>query len=389
MAQHVVGRRQFSAGLAVAALTGMPSARGQVAEGTSIILGHSGALSGIYAGVTQLQVDGARLAFEQANNESSGRLGRRKIELNSLDDGYNVQRSAENTRRLINSDVFALFGHGGTATSIASMQLAVQEGVPFFSPFTGAQELRQPFNRLVFHVRPSYTQEVALMVRQIVHTGIKRLGVVHRGDAYGRTVQEAVTTALAEEGLTLAGDAVLQEDTPAALQAAARTLLDAQCQAIFQANAPALCAHFVQEARKAGFNGVFYHLSVVGAETLADMLKKEARGLVVSQVVPSPYRASKPLARAFLQAIEKYGQGRMKPNYLSMEAYFSARVFIQGLHNAYAQSGGKLTREALVLGLESIQRRIDDVPIAFSRSNHQGSRFVEMSMLTGDGRVQV
>jgi len=389
MAQPTLGRRQFSTGLAAAVLTGVPSARGQMAEGGSIVLGHSGALSGIYGSVAQLQIEGAKLAFEQANNESSGRLGRRRIELNSLDDGYNVQRSTENTRRLIDSEVFALFGHGGTATSIASMQLAVQAGVPFFSPFTGALELRQPFNRWVFHVRPSYAEEVGLMVRQVVNTGVERLGVVHRGDAYGRTVQEGVAEALDKKGLALAGDVVLQEDTPSAMQAAARTLLGTRCQAIFQANAPALCAKFVLEARKAGFDGVFYHLSIVGAESLADLLKKEAHGLVVSQVVPSPYRTSSPLTRAFLEAIEKYGQGRVKPNYLSMEAYFSARVFIQGLHNAYAQSGGKLTREALVSGLESIQRHIDGVPVAFSRTNHQGSHFVEMSMLTKDGRVQV
>jgi len=385
--QLTVRRRQFSAGMAAAIL--MQPLHAQVAEGGNIAIGQSAVLSGPFSSVGQLQVAGTRLAFDEFNNKPNAALGRRKIDLHTFDDGYSAQRSVENTRRLIDNDVLALFGYTGTAASIASMELAVRARVPFFSPFTGALELRQPFNRQVFHVRPSYAEEVGFIIRQVLHLGIQRIGIVRRGDAYGSAVQNGVLAALSGSGLEPVIDIVITEEQGAeGVSAAVQKLLTAKPQAILQANIPAICASFVRELRQAGYGGSFYHLSIIGAEALVNTLKAQAQGLMMSQVVPSPYKRTHPLARDFLQAIQKYAQGSLQPNYLSMEAYFSARVLIEGLRMAYLQSG-KLTREALINGLESIKRRIADVPIAYSASNHEGSRFMEMSMLTGDGQVRV
>ena len=46
----------------------------------------------------------------------------RPIELRNLDDGYEPERCAENTREFINDDnVLALFGYIGTPTSLAAL----------------------------------------------------------------------------------------------------------------------------------------------------------------------------------------------------------------------------------------------------------------------------
>ncbi len=80
------------------------------------------------------------------------------------------------------------------------------------------------------------------------------------------------------------------------------------------------------------------------------------------------------------------GGNKVQANYSSMEGYVAARVFAEGLR----QGGGKPTRESLVAGLEAIgTTTVSGYPISFSGSSHAGSRFVEMSMLTGDGRVKV
>jgi len=389
--QSVLKRRQFSAGLMAAVVPFITPryASAQLAEGASIVLGQSGALSGEWAEVTKLQVAGARLAFDQFNASPSGGLGRRTIELHSFDDGYSPQRSAANTRRLIDSEVFALFGYGGTATSIASMAIATEARMPFFSPFTGARELRQPFNKWVFHVRPAYAEEVEGMLRHLVNMGLSRFAVFCQEGAYGRTVINAVNASLATHGLEPATEGVQTATSREEVEAIMETLLAARPQAIIQANTPANCATLVRGARQKGYGGMFYHLSVVGAENLSKALRAVADGLVVSQVVPSPYKNTHPLTREFLEAIAKHGQGAVQPNYLSLEAYFSARVLIEGLRNAHMQSGGKLTREALVYGLESLKKRVLDIPIAYSSSNHVGSRFIEMSVLTKDGRVRV
>ena len=108
--------------------------------------------------------------------------------------------------------------------------------------------------------------------------------------------------------------------------------------------------------------------------------------MVVSQVVPSPYQPSRQITREFLEAIRKGGD-KVQPNYSSMEGYVAARVFAEGLRQA--QAGGKITRESFITGTESIGNQvISGFPVSFSATSHAASKFVEMSMLTGDGRVR-
>lgn len=105
-----------------------------------------------------------------------------QLEVRALDDGYEPGRCAENTRRLIADNVFALFGYIGTPTSLAALPLFTKARVPFFGPFTGAQALREPFNRLIFHVRASYYDETALIVNHLTSLGMKRIAVFYQSD---------------------------------------------------------------------------------------------------------------------------------------------------------------------------------------------------------------
>ena len=142
----------------------------------------------------------------------------------------------------------------------------------------------------------------------------------------------------------------------------------------------------MRAARKAGFGGTFYNVSFVGTQALADELGKDGAGVVVSQVVPSPYQPSRQITREFLEAIKKGGD-KVQANYSSMEGFVAARIFAEGLRQA--QASGKVTRDGLISGLEGIGSQvISGYPVSFSATDHAASHFVEMSMLTGDGRVR-
>lgn len=381
MKQMALGRREFSVGLGAAALGGFRLAQAQ-GDGR-IVLGQSAAFTGPAA---QLGVQfnlGAKLFFDQLN--AQGGVGKRLVEIRSLDDGYEPDRCAENTRKLIEEDVFALFGYIGTPTSLAALPLFTKDKVPFFGPFTGAEALRQPFNRLIFHVRASYYDETALIVRQLTNLGLKKIAVFYQNDAYGKAGLEGVTRALAELKLTPAATATVERNSTN-VAAAVETLLPAAPDVVVQITAYASAAAFVRAARAAGFGGTFYNVSFVGTQALADELGKDGAGVVVSQVVPSPYQPSRPITREFLEAIKK-GGSKVQPNYSSMEGYLAARVFAEGLRQA--QSGGKITRESFIAGTEAIGTQvISGFPVSFSATSHAASKFVEMSMLTGDGRVR-
>ena len=75
----------------------------------------------------------------------------------------------------------------------------------------------------------------------------------------------------------------------------------------------------------------------------------------------------------------------MRANYLSLEGYIAAKVLLEGLHRA----GNRVTRESLVTALESIADwNMGGFKVTYSRSDHVASNRVEVSVLTGDGRVR-
>ena len=381
MQPSVLNRRQFSMGIGAAALAGFGVARAQ-SEGR-IVLGQSAAFSGPAAQLGIQFNQGAKLFFDQLN--AAGGVGKRMVEIRTLDDGYEPDRCAENTRKLIADDVFALFGYVGTPTSLAAVPLFTQAKVPFFAPFTGAESLRQPFNRLVFHVRASYYDETALIVRQLVNLGVKKIAVFHQNDAYGKAGLDGVNKALAEHKLPLAGAATVERNS-VDVAAAVEKLVAAKPDAVVQIAAYGASAAFVRAARKAGFGGTFYNVSFVGTQALADELGKDGAGVVVSQVVPSPYQPSRQITREFLDAIKKAGD-KVQPNYSSMEGFLAARIFTEGLRQAAAS--GKISRDSFISGMEGLGTQvISGFPVSFGPNDHTASSFVEMSMLTGDGRVR-
>ena len=381
MQPSVLNRRQFSLGIGATALAGFGVARAQ-SEGR-IVLGQSAAFSGPAAQLGIQFNQGAKLFFDQLN--AAGGVGKRMVEIRTLDDGYEPDRCAENTRKLLADDVFALFGYVGTPTSLAAVPLFNQAKVPFFAPFTGAESLRQPFNRLIFHVRASYYDETALIVRQLVNLGVKKIAVFHQNDAYGKAGLDGVNKALAEHKLPLAGAATVERNS-VDVAAAVEKLVAAKPDAVVQIAAYGASAAFVRAARKAGFGGTFYNVSFVGTQALADELGKDGAGVVVSQVVPSPYQPSRQITREFLDAIKKAGD-KVQPNYSSMEGFLAARIFTEGLRQAAAS--GKISRDSFISGMEGLGSQvISGFPVSFGPNDHTASSFVEMSMLTGDGRVR-
>ena len=375
----MLNRRHFSVGGAAALVGSFQLARAQ--GDAKIILGQSAPFTGPAAQLGIQFHQGAKVFFDQYN--AQGGSGRRQVEIRTMDDGYEPDRCAENTRKLIADDVFALFGYIGTPTSLAALPLATKDKVPFFAPFTGAMGLRQPFNRYAFHVRASYNDETALIVRQLTNLGLKKIAVFHQNDAYGKAGLDGVTLALDGLNLKPVATATVERNT-VAVDAAVKTIIAAAPDAVVQISAYNSCAAFIRAARKAGYGGTFYNVSFVGTQALADALGKDGAGVVVSQVMPSPYNPARAIAREFVDAVKKAG-GEAQANFSSMEGYLAAKVFAEGLRRA----GGKPTTDGLISALESIDnQQFGGFNVSFSSKNHVASSFVELSMLTGDGRVR-
>ncbi|WP_343548455.1 ABC transporter substrate-binding protein [Ralstonia sp.] len=380
--------RRITALLAMfaAGIVGMASGGAHAETGVTndaIIVGQSAPMSGPAAQLGQQMNRGAQLYFNAVN--AAGGVNGRKIELKVLDDFYEPDATARNTKTLIDdTKVFALFGYVGTPTSLAALKIANPAGVPFFAPYSGATALREPFARNVFHVRAGYNDETAAIVQQIRTTGLRRIAVIYNDDAYGKAGLDGVEHALklpANQGVSLAAKASVVRNTTD-VKGAIGTVLAQKPDAIVVISAYQTVAALVKGAQEQGYAGQFYNVSFVGTKALANTLGKAGGGVIISQVMPYPYSGASPLVRDYQKLLKS--DGITDFDYGSIEGYVAARVFVEGLKRA----GRDLTREKFIGALESMGNYdVGGFNVNFSPSNHVGSKFVEMTIINSNGQV--
>ena len=371
----------FAAGVIGAAAGSARAETGVTAD--TILIGQSAPMSGPAAQLGQQMNRGAKLYFNAIN--AAGGINGRKIELKVLDDFYEPDAAGRNTKTLIDdTKVFALFGYVGTPTSLAALKVASPAGVPFFAPYSGAAALREPFARNVFHVRASYNDETAAIVQQIHTTGLKRVAVVYNDDAYGKAGLDGVQRALkvpANQGVSLAAQATVVRNTTD-VKGAIGTVLAQKPDAIVIISAYQTVAAQVKSAHEQGNRGHFYNVTYLGTKALANTLGKAGGGVIISQVMPYPYSGALPLVRDYQKLLKS--EGITDFDYGSIEGYIAARVFVEGIKRA----GRDLPREKLITALESMGNYdLGGFNVNFSPSNHVGSKFVEMTIISSSGQV--
>jgi branched-chain amino acid transport system substrate-binding protein len=383
MTQLLMKRRSFllrPAAAASLAAFGIQSAWAQpgVAE-DAVVLGQSIALSGPFRELGNEYRAGAQLCFDQVN--AGGGVAGRKIRLLSLDDGYKTDQAVANTRRLVEvENAFAIFGQFGTGITLACLPLTTQLGIPLFAPYSGADALRDDGNRYLFHVRASYGQEMRRMVDHLFTTGVKDIGIAYQGDNFGRSGLDGALNALKRHQAQppVMGEMTI---TPAVeVDKAVRAISAKRPAAVILSTSGKGAVAFIKRYRETGVATQFYGMSVVSSRELAADLGPASRGIVISQVIPSPWRALVPVANEYQRLRER--QGDMAAGYGSLEGFIAARVFVEGLRRA----GRQLTRDKLVTALESFKDfDVGGFRVGYGAHKRTGSSFVELSMLTTDG----
>ena len=169
------------------------------------------------------------------------------------------------------------------------------------------------------------------------------------------------------------------------VDAAVQSIMAQKPDAIVQISAYKSCAAFIRAARKAGFAGTFYNVSFVGTQALAKELGTDARGVVISQVMPFPFTPTTPLTGEFLAAGKAAAGDKFDPNYSSMEGYVAAKTLVEGLRRA----GSNLTPDGLIGGLESMRDfNLGGFFVDFGAQKHTGSKYVDLVILTADGHIR-
>ena len=374
-----LGRSKFR--ILVVALICLLSAPALAENGvskTKILFGQVAALHGPAQALGQNMREGIIAAFEEANR--SGGINGRKLELKSIDDGYEPEKTIEATKQIINQDhVFALVGSVGTPTSKAGQPIATAAGVPFIGPFTGAEFLRDPYNRYVVNIRSSYFQETEAWIEHLTKDlGITKIAILYQDDAFGLAGLMGVKKAMAKRNMSLAGTGAFMRNTTA-VKTALLDIMKNRPQAVVMVGPYKPTAEFIKVSRRLKFDPVFVAISFVGSDSLAEELGGEGAGVIVSQVVPFPWDKTLPAAvsyRAAMAAVD----ANSKPGFVSFEGYLVGRIVVETLKRI----PGEPSRESFLDAISKAPFDLGGAKYTFGPKNNQGSDHVYFTVLQSD-----
>ncbi len=353
-----------------------------------VVFGQSAKLSG--TGGTQAGKQyrqGLLLAFDAANQ--AGGVHGRRIELVSLDDEINPGKAMANTKALIEEHhAFALIGHTFTNTVKAVLPIVREAGIPMIAPYTGFPELYDGSQRDVFAIRASFADELATLVRHIDTVGYDNIALVHYINPLGDELREEVSAGLRRVGRGLVASAGMPLNPPDPAQAAepAAAALSKACPKVVVLGVSGRdAAALVRAMKRHGCPPAKYLArGLVDISLLMRELGEEARGIMVTQLVPNPFRGSvHPLVQEYRQRLQRRDPAAA-PDFAEFEGFIAGQFAVQALRRA----GGDLDRSKFVRALET--ERLDGpghYRLQFGPGKRVASRYVNIVMIGDKGRI--
>lgn len=380
----MINRREVIAGAAAAGVTISLPWQASAESGVTadkIIFGQAAALEGPASALGTGMRDGLLAAFAEVN--AAGGVKGRKLELVSVDDGYEPTKSIEATKGLIKQGVFALIGPVGTPTSMAAFPIVKEAKLPFIGAFTGTEALRNPYQPLAVNIRASYFQETEVMVDRLVKDkGASKIAILYQDDAFGAAGLTGTRRAMERRKMKLVAESGFERNT-IAVRTALLEIRKAGPQAVIMIGPYKPCAEFIKVARSIKFDPTFINISFVGSDALAKELGPDGAGVLVTQVIPFPRDTSIPVVAALHKAL-KASNPKATPGFVSLEGYVVGRTVIAALQRVE----GDLTRDTLMAKLTNGAYDLGGFTLNYGPNNNQGSNAVYLTVIGSDGNFK-
>lgn len=348
-----------------------------------IVIGQVAPLTGTLASTGERMVLGAKVYFDYIN--STGGVHGRIIRHEVVDDGHRVEDTVRLTREMLQRrEVVGLFGFGGTMniSRLLADGVLEQGGAALVAPYCGGEPLRTPFNPWIFHLRASYADEADRIVHREFAKGRRRFALMVSADGLGRAGLEVVQAALAKRDLRLIGAGSFERNTEL-IEHAVERIQSAHPEVVIMFSTNRTTAAFVRQFREAGGTATLYNASLVDTAEVIELAGAEnVKGMVVTQVVPSPQMLSLPAVREFHHLMKRFAPEH-GVNYTNFEQFLGAKVLVEGLRRIESAP----TRAQLISALESIGHLdLGGITVGYSPRNRVGSRrvdFTEVGALGG------
>lgn len=352
------------------------------AQAAQVVVGQVGPMSGLDANQGRAYAAGMQLLFDTVNK--SGGVNGHTFALVRKDDGGRVEDTVAATRTLLTEDKpLVLAGYFGSRNINELVSSGVLEKERIALVGYRAAEIRTE-TPLVYNVRASLRDEIGKLTGHLGTIGITRLGLF-----YEEAPGAAALVAAAEESARQArGSVVAKASYPAGTSSgaqAADAMLKASPQAILMVSSGAAAAAFVEQYRAGGGTAQLFAHSGADIEQLSKRLSEEQmQGIAISQVTPNPYKITGRLSKEFADLVSK-SPPEVPVSYAMMEGFIAAKVIVE----AVRRQGARPTREGLVAALDAMDHvNLGGYIVGFKPGMRTGSRFVELSIISGAGRIR-
>lgn len=372
-----LARRQMLMGCLGLACAGWVQAQG--VTDTTIVLGQNLTLQGGKNAYGVAAAEGMKLYFDQVN--AAGGVHGRRIVTRILDDDNKADKAEANARQLVADGAFILFGAIDGGSSTAVMKAANDLKVPFFGPLAGPPGLRSPHQPLVFPVRAEHQDEFRALMGWGKSTGLKTVGFLRADTAAGQAHLANVQRIAQELGLQLVQDVPFKGDvSDAQIGEWVKSIGASKPDMFINHGSASLYQRLVAQAKMAGLKTTFMAVNS-GSTQIAKGLGPLAQGMVFAQVVPNPMARKVAIAREYQDAARK-ADSKAEFSYGKLEGYMTAKALVMSLQ----ATGRDLTRARWLQTMSNARFDLGGVTVRYDKGNHEGSRFVDLSMVDREGR---
>jgi|GEM_PF-3678678 len=332
----------------------------------SLKIGQSLPLSGEKSQAAAAFLNGAKTWIDHIN--SRGGINGSELELITLDDKGNAKKAVENTEKLIEEDVFLLFGYMGYESAMESADIASKHSIPFFGAATGAGEFYKFPEKNTFTVRPSYYHEINNIIKKLIDTGDNKISFFHSLEGWGLSALKSAQWSFENNSISIFSKTGVSNEDPD-LERAVSVINSGNPDAVILAADYQLSSQFIKSIRSKNPDIKIFALCDILGDKLSKSLMNQGVGVVVSQVVPFPFYTKLPVSQLFNRLSRKY-YPEQSISFFGFEGFITARALTTILSNSPDNPG----RDDFIKAAETTDSiNLGGYIFSFSESKRTGS----------------
>jgi ABC-type branched-subunit amino acid transport system substrate-binding protein len=348
-----------------------------------IVIGHVAGYTGpVTKDATEMGA-GAQV-YVDAVNARGGVLGR-KIRILVVDDHFKGDETVKDLLEL-KGKVSAVLPPVGSAQFTQVLKEGVLEKIdyPILGVIPGVESFREPLRKNLFHFRAGDFDQISKMIDLTTSVGQSKIGVLATDNPNGEQVIAFMQDTLAKKNLKLAAAAKYVIGPKIDWAPIIKIYQQAQPDMILLVGPPFATAAFIKEAKSAGLGSMLFGLSYTDFRLTTKVAGNQlARGVAIAQVFPNPANRVVPIIKEFRADFEKYGKVQGVPSHFNLEGYLAAKILVEAIRRSKDASGAGTIR-----GLEMLHDwDMGGYVVDFSPTKHNGSRFVDMSIISASGEL--